>query len=153
MAVLRRSAAAFPPLPHAHGKEKATVESTERTTTLPGATEALLYVCAERSESAPGLAERRAVDEGHSFAGKRETRIAAEITDPYGEPVPQKREGWLRVREMAERGEVTVVITRWPNSISPQHELRYSEISWLREHGVQVLFSWPPLSVLGGEGS
>jgi len=113
------------------------------------ASAAVLYVCVQASRSTPGLAEQRAVEEGHSFAGNRKMQIVAEVTDPYDEPVPHKREGWLRIREMAERGEMTSVITRWPNAISPQHELRYPEISWLKEHGVQVLFSWPPLSVIG----
>jgi hypothetical protein len=129
----------------------AIVESTKSPTPSSDASAAVLYVCVQTSRNTPGLAEQRAVEEGHSFADKRQMRIVAEVTDPYDEPGPQKRAGWLRVREMAERGEVTTVITRWPNAISPQHELRYPEIVWLQEHSVRVLFSWPPLSVLGGE--
>jgi hypothetical protein len=112
---------------------------------------AVLYVCVQNSRNAPGLAEQRAVEEGHSFADKRQMRFVAEVTDPYGKPTPQKREGWLRIREMAERAEMTSLITRWPNSISPQHELRYPEIAWLKDRGVSMLFSWAPLAVLGGE--
>ncbi|WP_326611732.1 hypothetical protein OIE62_18765 [Streptomyces scopuliridis] len=129
------------------------MEFPERTETSSDALAAVLYVCVRAGQSISELSEQRAVEEGHSCAGKRGLRFVAEVTDPYGEPVPQEREGWLRVREMAQRGEVTSVVTRWPNAISPYHSLRYAEISWLRERRVRVLFSWPPLSVLGGEGA
>ena len=125
------------------------MESTESPTTSDAWRPCCTSAC--RPASTPGLAEQRAMEEGHSFADRREMRIVAEVTDPYDEPIPQKREGWLRIREMAERGEMTSVITRWPTAISPQHELRYPEIAWLREHGVRILFSWPPLFTLGGE--
>lgn len=50
---------------------------------------------------------------------------------------------------MADAGDIAAVITRWPNCVSPEHELRYPEIAWLKERSVSVLFSWAPLSVLG----
>ncbi|AEM88985.1 hypothetical protein [Streptomyces violaceusniger] len=125
------------------------MESPERTEPPANASSAVLYVCIQPGQRIRKLPEQRAVDEGHACADKNGMRFVAEVTDPYGEPVPQEREGWLRVREMAERGEMTSVITRWPNAISPYRELRHPEISWLRERGVRVLFSWPPLSVLG----
>lgn len=110
---------------------------------------AVLYVCAERSKEIAGLSTQRAADEGRSFAENHQLRIVAEIIDPYGEPEPQKREGWLQVRGMADAGDIAAVITRWPNCVSPEHELRYPEIAWLKERSVSVLFSWAPLSVLG----
>ncbi|GGZ22512.1 hypothetical protein GCM10010387_14640 [Streptomyces inusitatus] len=116
------------------------------------ATPAVLYICVERSPDAPGLAEERAVEEGHSFAEQRALRILAEITDPYGEPDPARRTGWLRVRAMAEDGAVSVVIVRWPNAISPVSALRQGEITWFRELGVRVLFSWAPLAARKAEG-
>jgi hypothetical protein len=129
------------------------LEPPEKTQTSSDASAAVLYVCTPPGQSVSKLPQERAVEEGHACAGKNGLRFVAEITDPYGEPVPHKREGWLRVREMAERGEMTSVITRWPNAISPQQELRYPEIARLKELGVRVLFSWAPLSVFGDEGS
>lgn len=115
-------------------------------------TAAVLYVCMEPSRDNPSLAGQRAEEEGHSFAEAHRLRIGTEITDAYGEPVPQRRDGWRRLREMAAHGEIRAVITRWPNCISPQHELRYAEIVWLKSHGVNVLFSWAPLAALWSEG-
>ncbi|GAU66933.1 hypothetical protein SSP35_04_00110 [Streptomyces sp. NBRC 110611] len=80
-------------------------------------------------------------------------RITAVINDPYGESSPRKRSGWLRVREMAERGERGVAIMRWPNALSPVHELRYPEIDYLRRHGCQLRFSWAPLAAMAGGGA
>lgn len=113
-------------------------------------TPAVLYICAARSREAPGLAEQRAIEEGRSFADKHDLRITTEITDPYGEVDPQKRSGWLRVRDMAERGEVEAVIVRWPNAISPQHNMRHPQVTWCEEQGARVLFSWAPLALLTG---
>lgn len=115
-------------------------------------TAAVLYVCVEHSKDNPSLAGQRAAEEGRSFAEEHRLWIGTEITDAYGEPVPQQRDGWRRLRDMATRGEIGTVITRWPNCISPQHELRYTEIVWLKDHGVNVLFSWAPLAALGSEG-
>ncbi|MQS37538.1 hypothetical protein FFZ77_18465 [Streptomyces katsurahamanus] len=106
----------------------------------------MLYVCSERSPNAPGLAEERAVEEGHAFAERHALCVLAEITDPYGEPDPAMRTGWLRVRAMAESRDVSTVIVRWPNAISPDPDLRQGEITRFQEHGVRVLFSWAPLS-------
>ncbi|MFE9024377.1 recombinase family protein [Streptomyces sp. NPDC007808] len=116
------------------------------------ATEAVLYVCAERGTQTPALAEERALQEGRAFAGERDLRLGEEITDHFGEVDPGKRPGWQRVRGMVARGEVTTVIVRWPNAISTDQELRYAEIAWCQEHGVRVQFSWAPLSELGGQG-
>lgn len=107
---------------------------------------AVLYICVDRRQDSSGLAVMRAVSEGHGFADQRDLRIVTQITDPYGEPVPQKRSGWCQVRELAERGEISVVITRWPSALSPDHELRYPELYHLGRHGTQVLFSWAPLA-------
>ncbi|MFH8566864.1 hypothetical protein [Streptomyces sp. NPDC017993] len=108
-------------------------------------TPAVLYICAARNQDAPGLAVQRAEQEGREFASDRNFRIVGEINDAFGEPDPQRRSGWLRVREMAERGEVQAVITRWPNALSPVPELRHPELDHLGRHGAQVLFTWAPL--------
>ncbi|UZJ30620.1 hypothetical protein [Streptomyces endophytica] len=113
-------------------------------------TPAVLYICAERSQDAPGVAHKRAVQEGRDFAVRNGLHIVAEVSDPYGEPVPQRRAGWMRVREMAERGEVGVVITRWPNALSQACERRYPELDHLGRHGAQLFFSWAPLSAMAG---
>ncbi|MEU8914794.1 hypothetical protein [Streptomyces nigrescens] len=115
--------------------------------TAADGTPAVLYICAERTGSST-LATERATEEGHAFAERHALRITVTITDPYGEPVPQKRTGWMRVREMAERGEAAAAIVRWPNALSPQHELRYPELDHLRAHGCRVHFSWAPLAVM-----
>ncbi|MGD3105521.1 hypothetical protein [Streptomyces sp. YGL11-2] len=114
--------------------------------------DAVLYVCATRSGQPLGLAEQRAVEEGHSFAEKHGLRIKAQISDPYGEPNPCRRSGWLRVREMAERGEIGAVLTRWPNAVSPVSELRNPELDYLGRHGAQLFFTWAPLSAVAGGG-
>ncbi|MGP8297550.1 hypothetical protein ACTPOK_06240 [Streptomyces inhibens] len=116
-------------------------------------TPAVLYICAARSKDAPGLAVQRAEQEGRDFADNRGLRIVEEITDLFGEPEPQRRAGWMRVRELAERGEVEVVITRWPNALSPVSELRYPELDHLGRYGAQLFFSWAPLSAMVGGGS
>ncbi|MGW1052879.1 hypothetical protein [Streptomyces sp. NPDC002521] len=109
---------------------------------------AVLYVCVERSKLAPSQATQRAEGEGRSFATARDLRVTETIRDPYGEPDPRRREGWMRVRELAEAGSVGVVIVRWPAAIAPDgsHELRHREIRWLMKRGVQVRYSWAPLS-------
>ncbi|MBA2807695.1 MULTISPECIES: recombinase family protein [Streptomyces] len=127
----------------------------ERTapTARPDPTAAVLYVCAERGTLTPSLAAERAEEEGRSYAAARGVRITKTISDRYGEPDPQKREGWMRVRELAAAGSVGVVLVRWPAAIAPDtaHEWRYREIRWLSDHGVQVRYSWAPLTSVGGE--
>lgn len=128
--------------------------SQERTAlTRPDPSAAVLYVCAERGTLTPGLAAARAEEEGRSFAATRGLRITEVIRDPYGEPEPLHREGWTRVRELAESAAVGVVIVRWPAAIAPDssHEWRHREIQWLKEHGVRVRYSWEPLAAGGGE--
>ncbi|MFF9482638.1 hypothetical protein [Streptomyces sp. NPDC014733] len=49
---------------------------------------------------------------------------------------------------MAERGECGVVLTRWPNAISPTPELQYPELDHLGGLNVQLFFTWsvqPPV--------
>ncbi|MFJ9612564.1 hypothetical protein [Streptomyces noursei] len=116
-------------------------------------TPAVLYVCAARRDQSSGLAEERAVEEGHRFAEKNGLHIAVQIADPYGEPEPCRRSGWLRVRELAARGEVGVVLTRWPNAVSPMSKLRYPELDYLGRHGAQLFFTWAPLSVVSAGGA
>ncbi|MFG2227862.1 hypothetical protein [Streptomyces sp. NPDC048644] len=114
---------------------------------------AVLYICAARRGVVAGVAEERAEQEGREFAAARGLKIVAVVTDPFGDPVPQQRSGWLRVREMAERGEVGVVIVRWPNALSVEHERRYPELKHLRDFGCQLLFSWEPLADMAGLGA
>ncbi|KOV58459.1 hypothetical protein ADL01_37835 [Streptomyces sp. NRRL WC-3618] len=130
-----------------------TRETTSTATSRPDLDMAVLYVCAERSKLTPTLAADRAEAEGHEFAEARGLTITEVVTDPYGEPDPCHREGWTRVRELAESGAVGVVIVRWPACIAPEpsHELRHREISWLQDRGVQVRYSWEPLATGGGE--
>jgi hypothetical protein len=118
-----------------------TAPLTHLTPPAPPPEPVVLYVCAQHGEHSPGLAQRRAVEEGRAFAEQRGMRIIAEITDPYGEPDPAARPGWQRVRELAGRGEVAAVVVRWPNMISPDHEARYREIARCAAHGVRVLSS------------
>ncbi|MFI0219894.1 hypothetical protein [Streptomyces lydicus] len=115
-------------------------------------TPAVLYICASHSQDLPGVERGRAMQEGRDFAAKTGLRIVAEIVDQHGEPVPQRRAGWLTVREMAERGEVEVVIMRWPNALSPVSKFRHPELDHLGRHGAQLCFSWaPPLSAMTGD--
>lgn len=129
------------------------VEPATAAPAVPDLTVAVLYVCVERSLLTPGLAAERAEEEGRSFAQDRGLTIKEMRSDPYGEPDPCNREGWARVRELAESGEVGVVIVRWPSSIAPDHshELRHREIRWLQERGVRLRYSWAPLASAGGE--
>lgn len=114
---------------------------------------AVLYVCADRGPLMPALAAQRAEEEGHAFAQERGLTITEVVTDEYGEPDPRRREGWQRVRELAEAGAVTAVLVRWPAAIAPESssECRYRETSWLQEHGVRVRYTWAPLATAGGE--
>ncbi|MEU7384706.1 MULTISPECIES: hypothetical protein [unclassified Streptomyces] len=114
-------------------------------------TRAVLYVCAERSLLNPRPGAERAEQEGRVFAATRNITIVETVTDPYGQPDPMSREGWRRVRELAERGEMEMVVVRWPTAIAPDrsHDLRHREISELQEQGVSVRYSSAPLSQMG----
>ncbi|MER7985840.1 hypothetical protein ABTY53_09610 [Streptomyces noursei] len=116
-------------------------------------TPAVLYICTERSPTAPGLAQQRAETEGRALARGHNLAIVTTITDVFGEPDPRQRSGWMQVRELAELGAVAVAIMRWPNALSPRHELRYSEIEYLGRYGCQVRFSWEPLTLMTGRGA
>ncbi|GAA5216875.1 hypothetical protein [Streptomyces thinghirensis] len=133
----------------------ASTQETSAVPARPGRSTAVLYVCAERSKLTPTLAADRAQTEGRALAEARGLTLAEVVTDPYGEPDPCRREGWLRVRELAESGAVGVVIVRWPACIAPDtsHELRHREIGWLQDHGVRVRYSWEPLASGGSEGT
>ncbi|QRX97419.1 hypothetical protein JNO44_37890 [Streptomyces noursei] len=111
----------------------------------------MLYVCAERGRLAPTLAAERAEQEGREFAATRGLCLVEVVTDVYGEPEPCHRAGWTRVRELAATGKVGVLIVRWPAAISPDatHEVRHREIRWLQDRGVQVRYSWAPLTADG----
>jgi hypothetical protein len=111
---------------------------------------AVLYVCVDRGRPASKLPAERAIEEGRAFADGRGLRLVETITDPYGEPDPRHREGWQRVCEMAARGEITDVITRWPAAVAPEshHELRFREMEALAELGVTICYSWEPLATL-----
>lgn len=129
--------------------------STTQKAIAPAATTAaVLYVCAERSTTAPSLAEERARGEGVAFAQDHGLSVVTVVTDPFGEPDPMDRPGWRRVRAMAEAGEVSTVIVRWPAALAPEsrHEIRYREIAALGADGVDLRFSWPPLASIGAEG-
>ncbi|MFE5596885.1 hypothetical protein [Streptomyces sp. NPDC056549] len=115
-------------------------------------TTAVVYACVECKADST-LVQERAIDEGHDFAERHDLTVVDTITDPYGDPNPQAREGWQRVRDLAADGKVNKVIVRWPNSISPVHEARYGEIAYLQEHGVRVLFSCAPLAAMARAGS
>ncbi|MEU9112161.1 hypothetical protein AB0D04_10270 [Streptomyces sp. NPDC048483] len=131
-----------------------TTQETPRST--HASTLAVLYVCVERGTGAhidPGLPASRAREEGHSFARRHGLTITHEITDAFGEPAPHKRAGWNKVRELVQRGEVGAVIVRWPTAISPDHEQRYDEVRWCKDHGSGVLFSWAPLAAMAGCGA
>ncbi|BDH10523.1 hypothetical protein [Streptomyces hygroscopicus] len=112
-------------------------------------TPAVLYICADRAGSS-GIGAERATEEGHTFAERNGLRIVEEIPDPYGEPVPWKRDGWARVRGMAENGEIEVAIVRYPNALSPEPEMRFPELDYLGQLGVQIRYSWAPLAASGG---
>lgn len=73
------------------------------------ATSAVLYVCAERGATMPGLAAQRAEGEGHAFARHHGLTITEVVTDRYGVPDPCRREGWQRIRSLARAGAVTAV--------------------------------------------
>jgi hypothetical protein len=114
-------------------------------------TRAVLYVCAERGVLNPRLGAERAEQEGRVFAAAQNITIIETVTDPFGQPDPLSRAGWRRVRELAQRGEMEMVIVRWPTAIAPNrsHDLRHREISELRKQGVSVRYSWAPLSKMG----
>ncbi|MFD3998945.1 hypothetical protein [Streptomyces sp. NPDC058583] len=114
---------------------------------------AVLYVCADRGTLMPGLAARRAEEEGRAVARDCGLAITEVVTDEYGEPDPAQRRGWRRVRELAQAGVVGEVLVRWPTAIAPESvpELRHRETRWLQEHGVRVRYTWAPLAATGGE--
>ncbi|KQX59687.1 hypothetical protein ASE09_04210 [Streptomyces sp. Root66D1] len=107
-----------------------------------------MYVCVQRGGLQPHLPVERAEEEGRNFADRHGLSLVETITDPFGQPDPRLREGWLRVREHAEAGRVATVIVRWPAAISPEHshELRAHEIAWLKDRATTVRYSWPPLA-------
>ncbi|MGA5494834.1 hypothetical protein ACPCSP_10750 [Streptomyces cinereoruber] len=109
---------------------------------------AVLYVCVQRGERHPALPVERAEEEGRNFADLHGLRLIETIIDPFGEPGPRLREGWSRVRALAEAGRIATVVVRWPAAISPErsHELRAHEIAWLKDHATKVRYSWPPLA-------
>ncbi|MFE3652010.1 recombinase family protein [Streptomyces sp. NPDC059152] len=115
----------------------------------PHATQAVLYVCAARA-GAVTVSVTRAREEGRAFAKQNAMRIVREINDAFGDPEPRQRPGWVEVREMARRGEIDVVIVRWPNALSPVVELQYPEVDQLGAHGVQIRYAWEPLAALAG---
>jgi hypothetical protein len=125
-----------------------TTEQEQPPTTAPPPGSAVLYVCVERGASTPGLPAERAENEGRAYAQVHGLDLVDVITDPYGEPNPRRREGWRRVRELAEARAVGTVIVRWPAAIAPDlhHEYRHHEIRWLQEHGVRIRYSWVPLA-------
>ena len=126
-------------------------QASPATTTAPGT--AVLYVCAERSRTAPTLAGERAIAEGRSIARRRGLVLVDTISDTFGIAEPLARDGWKQVRDLAAHGVVSTVITRWPNSLSPQLDYQKAEIAALEEHGVDVVYSWAPLSERGGHDS
>lgn len=111
----------------------------------------VLYVCADRAPEAPGDATERARTEGRAFAQERGLTIAEVVTDTYGEPDPARRRGWRRVRQLAQTGQLTAVLVRWPSAIAPEsaRELRQREAAWLHDRGVCVRYTWAPLSSRG----
>lgn len=108
----------------------------------------VLYVCADRAWCTPGEAAQRAQAEGRAFARERGLTITEVVTDTYGESDPAQRSGWRRVRQLAQTGDVTAVLVRWPSAIAPEsaRDLRHREAAWLRDHGVRVHYTWAPLS-------
>lgn len=98
-------------------------------------------------------AQEEASEEGHAFAEARGLDIIADIQDQGDQVIPQKRPGWCHVRDLAAQGTVSTVVMRWPDVLSPDHELRYEETAFLREHGVRVLYSWQPLTAANGGGA
>lgn len=113
----------------------------------------VLYVCADRARCVPGGATQRAQSEGYAFARERGLTIAEVVTDTYGESDPARRSGWRRVRELAQSGNVTAVLVRWPSAIAPEsaRELRNREAAWLHDQGVHVRYTWAPLQSSGCE--
>ncbi|MFF0629534.1 hypothetical protein [Streptomyces sp. NPDC004296] len=105
----------------------------------------------ERGRLTPTLAAQRAEEEGREYAAARNLHLVEVVTDPYGQPNPCHRDGWMRVRELADEGQIGTVIVRWPAAISPNawHEMRHREIRWLQDHGVEVRYSWAPLAANG----
>ncbi|MFB7032206.1 MULTISPECIES: hypothetical protein [unclassified Streptomyces] len=129
-------------------------ETTPGETAAPAtpAFPAVLYICADRGTAVPGLAARRAEDEGRAFARERGLTITEVVTDQYGEPDPARRDGWQRIRELAQSGAVETVLVRWPTAIAPESAagLRHRETSWLQDHGVRLRYTWAPLTKMGG---
>ncbi|MBX7555383.1 hypothetical protein K1Y78_47710 [Streptomyces sp. tea 10] len=112
----------------------------------------MLYVCAERGAMMPGLAAQRAQEEGHAYARDHGLTITEVVTDRYGVPDPCRREGWQRIRALAQAGAVAAVIVRWPAAIAPESvcDYRHRETAWLTEHGVRLHYTWAPMAARGG---
>ncbi|MFH9677807.1 hypothetical protein ACH4L5_36990 [Streptomyces sp. NPDC017405] len=119
----------------------------------PDPATAVLYICADRGTLMSSLAAQRAQEEGQTFAQRRGLTLTEVVTDEFGEPDPCHRQGWQRVRALAEAAAVAAVLARWPASIAPQsaHELRHRETAWLQDHCVRVRDIWAPLASTGGE--
>ncbi|MGW0737810.1 hypothetical protein [Streptomyces sp. NPDC002851] len=106
---------------------------------------AVLYVCIQRFRDTEPNAEERAIAEGREFAAELGLEVAAVHTDTFGEKDPVARPGWQAVRGQITEGDIEAVITRWPESLSPRHELRFPQMAFCRLHSAPVRFSWPPL--------
>ncbi|MFD8211473.1 hypothetical protein ACFV2S_34400 [Streptomyces sp. NPDC059695] len=61
---------------------------------------------------------------------------------------PQSRTGWARVREIAELGEISVVIVPSLGHISLSWHQRETERTFLRRHGVSVATVEPTLDAI-----
>ncbi|MFJ2627636.1 hypothetical protein ACIO6T_30620 [Streptomyces sp. NPDC087532] len=112
----------------------------------------VLYVCAERSATMPGLAARRAEEEGRAYARDHGLTITEVVTDRFGVPDPCRREGWQQVRALAKDGVVAAVLVRWPAAIAPESasDCRHREADWLAGHGVRLHYTWEPMAAKGG---
>lgn len=106
---------------------------------------AILYVCTARTRTNGDIAAKRALEEGRAYAEKNHLTIIEEISDSITVTMPHDRDGWSRIRELAEGQQISHVITRWPNAIANDPGIRTAEISHLRSEGVAVRFTWAPL--------
>lgn len=134
--------------------QEQTPTTPPRTQPGAGAGAVVLYVCADRNKLVPGLAARRAEDEGRAYAQEHGLTVTELVADAYGEPDPARRPGWQQVRRLAQAGTVTAVLARWPACIAPEsnRDARHRETRWLRDHGVRVRYTWAPLAALNTSG-